>query len=226
MNVLLLGTPSQVGPYFTNAMRAEEMHVIQPDEVAEGVRMVQETPPEIVIAATLQPEPDGFAVCRRLRRAGIDVPVLILTTLPDTISRRRTKRVAGNAYLQLPCTAEQFIEAVLLTATNGKTSWQVGELTVDIARHRVYNQSEAVALAATEFALLAYMVRHTGQVLSREQLLRRVWGEETTTETKEVDVYVHYLRQKLGQSKQNNFLQSVRGKGYRLLPLRSLTVTG
>ncbi|MFD1506511.1 response regulator transcription factor [Georgenia yuyongxinii] len=165
------------------------------------------------------PDVDGFEVLRRLRGQGSTMPVIILTarsSVDDTVAG-----LEGGAddYVPKPFRFEELLARVRLRlrttdpAAPETTVLTHGQLSLDMLTRRVNVDGKEVELSAREFALLETFMSHPGQVLSREQLLSRVWGYDFDPGSNVVDVYVRYLRKKIGAE----HLATVRGMGYRLV---------
>ena len=162
------------------------------------------------------PTMDGFAVLQRLRAARSTLPVVILTAR-DSV----TDTVAGldggaDDYIAKPFRFEELLARIRLRLRDDRgpepTVLSAGDLSLDLRSRRVTVGGRTTELSAREFALAEVLLRHPGQVLSREQLLSRVWGFDFDPGSNVVDVYVRYLRKKLGAER----IQTVRGMGYRL----------
>jgi len=159
---------------------------------------------------------DGFTVLRRLRHSRNDVPVIILTArgaLADTVAG-----LEGGAddYMSKPFSFEELLARVRLRLRDDRapetTVLTAGDLSLDLRTRRASTGGRMVDLSAREFALAETFLRNPGQVLSREQLLSHVWGYDFDPGSNVVDVYVRYLRRKLGADR----IETVRGMGYRL----------
>ncbi len=169
------------------------------------------------------PDQDGFTVLRRLRDAKVSVPVIILsarTSLDDTVSGLEN---GADDYMPKPFRFEELLARVRLRLRDGGTSDEAsvlthGALSLDLRTRRAHNGAKEVDLSAREFALAEAFLRSPGQVLSREQLLSRVWGYDFDPGSNVVDVYVRYLRNKLG----SQHFETVRGMGYRLVDARHM----
>ena len=164
---------------------------------------------------------DGFSVLRRLRSARNAIPVVILTARDSVTDKVAGLEGGADDYLAKPFAFEELLARVRLRLReNGRqpdtTRLQVSGLTIDLRTRRVTVADRQVELSAGEFTLLETLMRNAGQVLSREQLLSSVWGLDFDPGSNVVDVYVGYLRRKLGQDS----IETVRGVGYRL-PERS-----
>lgn len=162
------------------------------------------------------PRMDGFAVLRKLRAQRTHIPVIILTardSVQDTVAG-----LEGGAddYMPKPFRFEELLARVRLRLTDERTAeltvLSYGGLQLDLRTRRASIDDRTVDLSAREFALAETFLRHPGQVLSREQLLSRVWGYDFDPGSNVVDVYVRYLRRKLGAER----FSTLRGMGYRL----------
>lgn len=166
------------------------------------------------------PRVDGFTVLRRLREARVTMPVVILTardSVRDTVAGLES---GADDYLAKPFAFEELLARVRLrlrsdgSGTADANVLQVGDLGLDLRTRRAMVGGRTVELTAREFLLAEVFCRHPDQVLSREQLLSQVWGFDFDPGSNVVDVYIRYLRRKLGQDR----IQTVRGMGYRLRP--------
>jgi DNA-binding response OmpR family regulator len=166
------------------------------------------------------PRVDGFTVLRRLREARVTMPVVILTardSVRDTVAGLES---GADDYIAKPFAFEELLARVRLrlrsdgSGTADSNVLQVGDLSLDLRTRRALVDGQTVDLTAREFLLAEVFCRHPDQVLSREQLLSQVWGFDFDPGSNVVDVYIRYLRRKLGQDR----IQTVRGMGYRLRP--------
>ncbi|MFV2179402.1 response regulator transcription factor [Actinomadura sp. LOL_016] len=164
------------------------------------------------------PVQDGFTVLRRLRGERVTMPVIILTardTVADTVAG-----LEGGAddYIAKPFAFEELLARVRLRLRTERipeaTVLRAGDLDLDLRTRRARIAGRAVELTAREFALAEVFCRHPDQVLTREQLLSQVWGFDFDPGSNIVDVYIRYLRRKLGSAR----IETVRGVGYRLRP--------
>lgn len=159
---------------------------------------------------------DGFEVLRRLRERDANLPVIMLTarsSVTDTVAGLSN---GANDYIPKPFKFDELLARVRLrlkdAGERGETALDQGDLSLDLRTRRATVAGRTVDLSAREFALAEEFLRHPDQVLSREQLLSRVWGIDFDPGSNVVDVYVRYLRDKLGAER----IETVRGMGYRL----------
>ena len=162
------------------------------------------------------PPPDGFSVARTLREQGRWAPILFLTVRDDVSDRVLGLDVGGDDYLTKPFAFNELfarLRALMRrTQIERPTTLRVGELTLDPATHEVRHSGEIVELSAKEFALLEFLMRHSEETVSRTSILDHVWDFAYDGTSNVVDVYIGYLRSKLGR----DLISTVRGVGYRL----------
>jgi DNA-binding response OmpR family regulator len=186
---------------------------------APSVDEILRLAPDLAVLDVMLPDGDGLALCRELRRHR-DLPVVFLTAL-DGVSDRLTGFEHGaDDYLVKPFALEELlarVRAVLRRSGRLAAPLEAGDLLVDEAAGRATRGGEPLELTATELRLLAFLVRHRGQVLSKHQLLSQVWGYDAY-DPNLVEVHVSALRRKL-EARGPRLVHTVRGLGYRLEPV-------
>jgi two-component system, OmpR family, copper resistance phosphate regulon response regulator CusR len=162
------------------------------------------------------PTMDGFTVLRRMREAKSPLPVIILTARDSVSDTVAGLEGGADDYMPKPFRFDELLARVRLRLRNDRTTEvtviECGTLSLDLRTRRASVDGRTVDLSAREFALAEVFMRNHGQVLSREQLLSHVWGYDFDPSSNVVDVYVRYLRKKLGAER----IRTVRGMGYRL----------
>ena len=163
------------------------------------------------------PGKDGTEVLRELRAAGQRMPVIILTARDDVSDKVTGLEGGADDYVTKPFRFEELLARVRARLrderTVERTVLRAGTVVLDLRTRRAATDGRTVDLTAREFTMLEVLIRHAGQVLSREQLLSHVWGYDYDPGSNVVDVYIGYLRRKLG----TNSIETVRGMGYRLI---------
>ncbi|MBA3328053.1 MAG: response regulator transcription factor [Solirubrobacterales bacterium] len=163
------------------------------------------------------PGKDGFSVLREVRAAGQRIPVIILSARDDISDKVDGLELGADDYVTKPFRFEELLARVRVRlrveGTAETTVLRAGEMALDLRTRRATVDGHSVELSAREFTMLEVFLRHAGQVLSREQLLSHVWGYDYDPGSNVVDVYVGYLRKKLGRDR----IQTVRGMGYSLV---------
>jgi DNA-binding response OmpR family regulator len=184
-----------------------------------GLAAARRMHPVAIVLDIGLPGLDGIAFCRALREAGDWTPVLLVTARSEEADRILGLELGADDYLTKPFSPRELVarvKTVLRRASgppggHGSPAGTAGRLVLDPAGRTVHRDGEPVELTATEFNLLAHLVRHAGRVLSREQLLAQVWGYAGYRDTRMVDVFVSQLRAKLGDASP---IRTVRGVGY------------
>jgi DNA-binding response OmpR family regulator len=177
---------------------------------------VKRLQPAAVVLDIGLPGIDGIEVCRRLRAANDWTPVLFVTARDDEVDRIVGLELGADDYVTKPFSPRELVARVtgVLRRARGVAESEtvtVGEVSLDLTAHRAYCGAAEVALTATEFDLLAHLMRKPGRVFTREQLLSEVWGYSSVAGTRTVDVHVAQVRAKLGDATP---IRTVRGVGY------------
>ncbi|HXP19017.1 MAG TPA: response regulator transcription factor [Streptosporangiaceae bacterium] len=190
----------------------------------EALRQADVVQPDLIVLDVMLPDIDGFEVCRRMRAAGNEVPVIFLTARDTSSDTVTGLAIGGDDYVTKPFSVEALVarvRAVLRRASRSAQQEQAGDtlragdLELDEAAYTVHRAGVAVELSPTEFRLLTYLMRHQGRVLTRAQLLENVWGWDYAGESQIVETYVSYLRRKLDPLGPP-LIHTQRGVGYSL----------
>jgi len=186
----------------------------------DGLWMASENPYDAIVLDVMLPAADGFDVCRSLRAAGNWAPVLLLTAKDAVDDRVRGLDAGADDYLTKPFSFDELLARLRALLRRGGEErpavLEVGDLTLDPARHTVERGTERIELTAKEFSLLECFMRRAGDVLTRSELINHVWDFAFEGDSNVVDVYVRYLREKIDRPFGRQTLETVRGAGYRL----------
>jgi DNA-binding response OmpR family regulator len=189
----------------------------------EALTLAKRRPPHLIILDLMLPGLDGFEVCKELKRseATRKIPVLMLTARGEEVDRIVGLELGADDYVVKPFSPRELILRVrailkryLPEEAPAALVWTRDGVTVDFEAHRVTVDEHEVALTATEFRLLAELIRNQGKVQSRDHLLDKVWGYQFEGYARTVDTHVRRLRQKLGEYAE--LIETLRGVGYRL----------
>ena len=187
---------------------------------ADAVWAGTENPYDAIVLDVMLPDIDGFTVCRRLREGDRWAPVIMLTARDAVVDRVAGLDAGADDYLTKPFAFSELLARLRALIRRGPGERPavllVGDLALDPAAHRVTRGSTAVDLTAREFALLEYLMRRPGQVLTRTQILEHVWDFGFEADSNVVDVYIRYLREKVDRPFGLATIETVRGVGYRL----------
>ncbi len=213
--ILVAEDEPRIAAFLDKGLRANGFAVTVVDDGNDAFELADSDDFDLLILDVGLPGRDGFAVLRDLRARGRPIPVIILTardSVEDTVAG-----LEGGAddYVAKPFRFDELLARVRVRLRSDRTPeatvLTVGEVALDLRTRRLSVEGRTVELTAREFALAETFFRHPGQVLSREQLLSNVWGYDYDPGSNVVEVYVRYLRQKLGEAR----ITTIRGMGYR-----------
>ena len=195
-----------------------EVEVARDGETAS--RRAQEQPFDLIVLDVMLPRKDGFEVCRELRRAGLRMPVILLTAKTQEADKVMGLELGADDYVTKPFSPRELrarVKAALRRAAGEMPeTYRFGDVEVDFTRCELRRAGKTVDMTPIEFKLLSTFIRHRGHALSRDKLLDQVWGGETFVTDRVVDTHVTNLRKKIEPTpSQPRFLVSVRGMGYR-----------
>ena len=175
---------------------------------------------DLIVLDVLLPRLDGFEVCRRLRERHFRTPILMLTARDQVPDRVRGLDAGADDYLVKPFAVEELLARIRAlvrrSAQEQDERLVVADLSLDFATHTVDRTGRILELTPREFRLLAYLMRHPGRVLTKDQILEHVWGYDSDASPGVVELYVHYLRQKVDVASTEPLIRTVRGVGYCL----------
>jgi two-component system KDP operon response regulator KdpE len=202
-----------------------DVEILEAATGAEGLRIVEERRPDLVLLDVGLPDQDGFAVLRDLR-AFTAVPVIMLTARDEPIDRVRGLEAGADDYIAKPFDHLELmarVRAVLRrldvkAPAAARAPYRRGDLEIDPEAHEVRVDGERVAMTATEWRVLEMLVANAGWVVPHERLLARVWGRDEPGDQESLRVFVRRIRAKLGDAADEpRYLETVRGLGYRLV---------
>jgi DNA-binding response OmpR family regulator len=217
MKILVVEDERQIASFLMKGLKAEGYAVQHVRTGSDAVGQVELTGVDLVLLDLGLPDIDGLEVLRRLRRHGDRTPVIILTARGAVDDRVAGLDLGADDYITKPFAFDELLARIRVRlrspAVGPEGSLQVGPIQLDLRIRRVTVDGRETDLSAREFTLLETFLRHPGQVLTREQLLSRVWGLDFDPGSNLVNVYVSYLRRKLGPGR----IETLRGRGYRLI---------
>jgi two-component system response regulator MprA len=217
VRILVVDDEPSVRDALDRALRLDGYKVKLAPDGRAALEALADDPPDAVVLDVLMPAPDGLEVCRRLRAAGDRTPVLLLTARDAVPDRVKGLDAGADDYLVKPFALEELsarLRALLRrTGTPQAETLRYHDLRLDTGGHTVERSGRQIELTRTEFLLLELLLRHPRQVLTRGQIFERVWGYDFGLSSNSLEVYVGYLRRKLGEPR---LIQTVRGVGYVL----------
>jgi DNA-binding response OmpR family regulator len=202
-----------------------DLHGMQADWVGDGAEGLQRAITgsyDIITLDRMLPGMDGIDVVAALRARGVDTPVLMISALSDVDERVRGLRAGGDDYLTKPFAPDEMTARVdvLLRRRQpqARSVLRVADLELDLVRHTASRADVTLSLQPTEYRLLEFLVRHSGQVLTRTMIFEHVWGFHFDPGTNVIDVHIGRLRRKIDGAGQPSLIRTIRGSGYLLAP--------
>jgi two-component system OmpR family response regulator len=206
------------------ALRYEGWDVRTAGSGMDAVRAAREFDPDAVVLDMMLPDFDGLEVLRRMRATNPNVPVLFLTARDAVEDRVSGLTAGGDDYVTKPFSLEEVVARVralmrrtTVAVSDADSLLVVGDLTLDEDSHEVRRSGEEIHLTATEFELLRYLMRNPKRVLSKAQILDRVWNYDFGGQANVVELYISYLRKKIDAGR-DPMIHTMRGAGYVLKP--------
>jgi len=221
MRILLVEDDTEAAGYLVKGL-TESGHIVEHAADGErGLQMAVSNAYDSMIIDRMLPKRDGLSVIEELRRMGNMAPVLILSALDDVDERVTGLKAGGDDYLTKPYQISELtarLQALTRRAQTGVqgTVLHVGDLTLDLIKHKVTRSGRNINLQPREFRLLEYLMQHAGQVVTRSMLLENVWDYHFDPQTNVIDVQISRLRSKIDKDFDSALLHTVRGAGYKL----------
>jgi DNA-binding response OmpR family regulator len=221
MHILVVEDEQRLAALLRRVLAAERHVVDIAVDGSTGLRQATSDGYDLIILDRMLPEMDGLEICRAVRTRSTGVPVLVLTARGSVEDRVAGLDAGADDYLVKPFAMQELLARVraLLRRGHGAESdarLKVADLTLDLVRHEARRGSQVIELTAKEFALLEFLMRHPGQVLTRAQIVDHVWRYDLDALSNVVDIYIHYLRNKVDRGFPRQLISTVRGVGYRI----------
>lgn len=222
MHILVVEDEQRLA-YLLRRVLLEERHTVDlAYDGTSGLDLALSGSYDVVTLDLMLPEIDGLEICRQMRKERVMTPVLMLTARGAVEDRVTGLNVGADDYLTKPFAMEEFLARVnaLLRRRDRRFDEMpqlvVGDLTLDLVRHEARRAGRVIELTAKEFALLEYLMRHPNQALTRTQIVDSVWRYDMEALSNVVDIYIHYLREKIDQGFGRRLIKTVRGIGYKI----------
>ena len=220
MDVLLVEDDTRIARLVERALTDAGHRVEVAYDGVEGLTSAETGAHDLVILDWMLPEMDGLTVAREMRREKVRTPILMLTARDAVADRVRGLDMGADDYLTKPFALEELlarVRALARRASDGAgDTLAVGDLTLDLERHEAKRDGRPIELTAKEFDLLVYLMRNAGRVLGKDQILDHVWGYDAQATSNVVEIYVHYLRDKIDRGFPRPLIRTIRGVGYTI----------
>jgi two-component system OmpR family response regulator len=221
MRVLIVEDDEQIASFITKGLQQAGFAVDHVSDGEEGLQMAELNPYDAMVIDIMLPGMDGFSVIERLRSHGNTIPILVLSARGSLDDKLKGFQTGSDDYLTKPFSFAELqarLQALLRRTTRGQRQnvLQVGDLKMNLLSRSVGRGNLEIDLQPREFALLEYLMRNSGNVVSKTMILEHVWDYHFDPQTNVVDVLVHRLRNKIDKDFQTKLLHTVRGVGYVL----------
>jgi DNA-binding response OmpR family regulator len=227
-NILVIEDEPSVAIALRDSLESEGYQVQTAKDGSEGLRLASvnavDDGPELIILDLMLPKISGLEVCQRLRSAGVETPVIMLTARGAASDAAFGLKLGADDYIPKPFDVGELlarVEAVLRRAKrpeNGPEVISIGDVELDMRRLRATRQGTPLDLSPREFEILQFLIAHVGETVTREQLLHHIWGEHASLYTRTIDAHITRLRHKLEADPANpQHIITIHRVGYRLV---------
>ncbi|ACB50168.1 two component transcriptional regulator [Crocosphaera subtropica ATCC 51142] len=218
--ILVVEDEVKLAQFIELELKYEGYTVTVVNDGLSGLTTARESNPDLILLDWMLPGISGLDICKRLRQTGSKVPIILLTAKDDISDRVAGLDAGADDYIVKPFNLEELLARVRANLRRNHEEdpdlLQFLDLSLNRNTREVFRGSRLIELTAKEFDLLEYLMSHPKQVLSRDQILERVWGYDFMGDSNIIEVYVRYLRLKLEAEQEKRLIQTVRGVGYVL----------
>ncbi|MEX0720875.1 MAG: response regulator transcription factor [Balneolaceae bacterium] len=218
MNILVIEDDPSVRTLVKAVLEHNGNTVSTAENATDGEEMAEGTEFEMIILDLGLPDGDGYEVCENLRNHNIETPVLILSGEQETNVKVKCLKVGADDYLTKPFNTEELIARMdaikRRTETGGDQLLNCGELKVNLLRREFSVNNSKVQLTNNEFNLLVYFLKNRNRVITQEELAEKVWDIHFDTQTNYINVYISYLRKKIREHTEYDYIETIRKKGF------------
>lgn len=220
--ILVIDDDEKILALLKRSLSFEGYEVMTARNGAEGLKTMIDGDPSLIILDVMMPQMDGWEVCRRIRAAGSQSPVLMLTAKDDVADRVKGLDLGADDYLVKPFALEELlarVRALLRRVDGGKLTERVltyQDISMNVESREVVRGGKSIELTTKEFELLHLFMQNPNRVLARDVIMEKIWGYDYSGESNVLEVYVAMLRQKTEEYGGKRIIQTVRGAGYVL----------
>ncbi|MBN2107705.1 MAG: response regulator transcription factor [Deltaproteobacteria bacterium] len=219
MRILVVEDEKKIAGFIKRGLKEEGYAVDVAADGGEGYELASVNDYDLIILDIMLPKCDGVTVCKKLRAEKLETPIIMLTAKTSVQDKVTGLDAGANDYLTKPFAFEELLarmRVLLRRAVQPATRLQVADLALDLLSHKVSRADRDIILSSREFALLEYLMRNTGTVVTRTMISEHVWDIDFDTSTNVIDVYINYLRNKIDADFDQKLIQTIRGRGYML----------
>ncbi|WP_094545571.1 response regulator transcription factor [Petroclostridium xylanilyticum] len=220
-NILIVEDEKQIVRFLELELKHEGYMIDTAFDGREGLKKAEENKYDLILLDIMLPGLNGMEVCRRIRQFS-NIPVIMLTAKDDVTDKVMGLDIGADDYITKPFAIEELLARIRAALrrkdelVNTGENLQIGDLTMDLSKRQVSKNGKSIELTKREYDLLEYLMKNKGIVLTREQILEKVWGYDYIGDTNVVDVYIRYLRSKIDDTFKTKLIHTIRGVGYML----------
>jgi len=220
LRILVIEDEAKIAQFIKRGLKEEGYAIDVAVDGEEGHFMLSSNEYDVIILDLMLPKIDGLTLCRTLRKEGNQTPIIMLTAKDTVKDKVKGLDSGADDYLPKPFAFEELLARVrvLLRKKDSRvqTQLKVEDLVLDLLTHKVTRGDREIDLTVKEYALLEYLMRNAGNIVTRTMISEHVWDINFDTFTNVIDVYINYLRNKVDNGFENKMIHTVRGKGYLL----------
>jgi DNA-binding response OmpR family regulator len=219
MRILLVEDEKNVAAFIKKGLEEERYTVDRASDGEEGLLYALSSLYDVIVLDIVLPLLSGIEVCKHIRQKGLQTPILMLTARDTVTDKVHGLDSGADDYLTKPFVFEEFLARIRALVRRKGTEiaqLQCRDLRIDILSHKAYINDQEIVLRPKEFAILEYLLRNKGRVLSRTQILENIWGYNYDPTTNIVDVHIKSLREKINAVSNEEYIRTVRGVGYSI----------
>lgn len=220
MRILIIEDEKKVAGFLKNGLKEEGYAVDDAYDGQTGFDMAVENEYDIIILDLMLPGLDGITLCKKLREQGNNTPILMLTAREAVKDRVIGLDAGADDYMTKPFAFEELLARVRVILRKRPVAQElkleIGDLVLDLITHKVKRGGDEIELTTKEYALLEFLMRNAGNIVTRTMIAEHVWDINFETFTNVIDVYINYLRNKIDRDHDEKLIHTVRGRGYVL----------
>ena len=219
MRILVVEDEKKIAGFIKRGLKEEGYAVDVAGDGEEGYELAAVNDYDLIILDLMLPRCDGITLCKKLRAEKFEAPIIMLTAKTSVHDKVTGLDAGANDYLTKPFAFEELLarmRVLLRRSVQPATQLQVADLVLDLLSHKVTRADREIVLSSREFALLEYLMRNAGSVVTRTMISEHVWDIDFDTSTNVIDVYINYLRNKIDVDFDKKLIQTIRGRGYTL----------
>lgn len=220
MRVLVVEDEQKMADLLKSGLAEEGHSVLVAHTAPDGLELAAACDCDVAVLDVMLPGFDGFELMRRMRKAGLRTPVLMLTARDTTMDVVKGLSAGADDYLKKPFSFEELLARLLALSRRGPVTQsvllKVEDLQLDTSTHQISRNRKPIALTKKEYSLLEFLMRNSGRVLSRDSIIEAVWGYDGTVESNTLEAFIKLLRKKVDEGHSKKLIHTVRGFGYKI----------